>query len=139
MDEGDRDPTAIRSLAISPEDAVDAFVYGRENPGEAVLRVTPPFHGRMRARIHVYRVDDAPLTGAVHVDPADVLAADVVDAYPQLDDEREAADDEEVDRLRERHAEAIDDWRAAARGSLAESVELETPAGPHEVEVKPLG
>ena len=139
MGEADRDPTTIRSLAISPEDTVDAFVYGRENPGEGVLRITPPFHGRMRARIHVYHVDDAPVTGAIHVAPADVIEDDVVDAYPTLEDELEDADPAETERIRERHADAVDEWRATARTALVDSVTLETAAGTHRVDVKPLG
>ncbi len=139
MEEADRDPTTIRSLAISPDDAVDAFVYGRENPGEGVLRVTPPFHGRMRARIHVYHVDDAPATGAVHVAPAEVLEDDVVAAYPSLEDELEDADDAETERIRERHAEAVEAWRDRARTALVDSVTLETDAGTHRVDVKSLG
>lgn len=139
MEEADRDPTTIRSLAISPDDAVDAFVYGRENPGEGVLRVTPPFHGRMRARIHVYHVDDAPATGAAHIAPADVIDEDVVAGYPSLEDELAAADAAETERIRERHADAVEEWRERARAALVDSVTLETATGPHRVDVKPLG
>ena len=39
MGEAD-DPARIRSLAVSSEDVANAFVYSRENPGTAVLRVT---------------------------------------------------------------------------------------------------
>lgn len=138
-DQGSDDPTAIRSLAVSPEDAADAYAYGRENPGEAVLRITPPFHGRMRARLHVYRVDDTHATGAVHVPPADVIADDVVAAYPDLEDELDDATDAEADRIRTRHAEAVDDWRDRAADAIVESVRLETDDGSHEVAVKPLG
>ncbi|SEW11832.1 hypothetical protein [Natrinema salifodinae] len=154
-EDDDSDPTAIRSIALSPEDAVDAYVYGRENPGEAVLRVTPPFHGRMRARIHVYRVDDTELTGAVHLAPADVIADEVVADYPALDLEAELADadvDTDVDtdtdsepgsdeakRLRKRHAEAVGAWRARATEAIVDAVTIETDDGPHRVEIKPLG
>lgn len=136
---GSDDPTTIRSLAVSPADAADAYAYSQENPGEAVLRVTPPFHGRMRARLHVYRVDDTQTTGAVHVAPADVIADDVVAAYPRLEDERDGATDADADRIRERHAAAVADWRDRAADTLVESVRLETDDGPHEVEVKRLG
>ncbi|MFC4543173.1 hypothetical protein ACFO5R_14680 [Halosolutus amylolyticus] len=131
------DPSAIRSLAVSPDDAVDAYAYRQENPGEAVLRVTPPFHGRMRARIHVYHVDDTELTGAVHLSPADLIADDVVAAYPRLEETLEDADD--ADRIRERHAEAVAAWQERAREAIVESVALETDDGPHRVDVKRLG
>ncbi|PGF16867.1 hypothetical protein CP556_12560 [Natrinema sp. CBA1119] len=157
VDEGDPsveddDPSAIRSIALSPDDAVDAYAYSRENPGEAVLRVTPPFHGRMRARIHVYRVDDTELTGAVHLSPADVIAEDVVAEYPALESTRDAADPDEeptdsdegtdsteVDRIRERHAEAVEAWQARAREAIVETVTLETDDCSHRVELKTLG
>ncbi|WP_137288934.1 hypothetical protein [Natronorubrum halophilum] len=135
----DDDPTAVRSLALSPEDAANAYAYTRENPGEAVLRVTPPFHGRMRARLHVYRRDDTELTGAVHVSPAAVIEADVVEGYPTLETELEGADVAETERFRKRHAEAVDAWRTRARNAIVETVALETDEGPHLVEIKQLG
>lgn len=136
------DPSAIRSIALSPDDAVDAFVYGRENPGDAVLRVTPPLHGRMRARIHVYRVDDTELTGAIHLSPAEIIADDIVADYPDRESslaDADAADPDEADRVRERHAEAVEEWRARAREAIVDSVALETDDGSHRVELKPLG
>ncbi|WP_226480031.1 hypothetical protein [Natrinema amylolyticum] len=135
------DASAIRSIALSPEDAVDAYVYSRENPGDAVLRVTPPFHGRMRARIHVYRVDDTELTGAVHLSPEAVIADDVVEAYPDLESAVADADDDpsEADRIREDHTEAVAEWRARARESIVDSVALETDDGPRRVDLKTLG
>ena len=136
---GNDDPTAIRSLAVSPEDAADAYAYGRENPGEAVLRVTPPFHGRMRARLHVYRVDDTHVTGAVHVPPEAVIEDDVVAAYPDLEDELDDVDEAEAERIRKRRAEAVEEWQERAVEATVDSVTIETPDGPHEVAVKRLG
>ncbi|WP_254524625.1 hypothetical protein [Natrinema caseinilyticum] len=139
----DDDPSAIRSVALSPEDVVDAYVYSRENPGDAVLRATPPFHGRMRARIHVYRVDDTELTGAVHISPADVIADDVIATYPELEPELPEADEgqgaDDADAIHERHANAVADWQDRAREAIVDSVALETDDGPVDVEVKTLG
>ncbi|MXV61969.1 hypothetical protein GS429_07840 [Natronorubrum sp. JWXQ-INN-674] len=135
----DADPTDIRSLALSAADAVDAYAYTQENPGEAVLRVTPPFHGRMRARIHVYRRDDTELTGAVHVDPATVIEDEVVADYPSLETALEDADSDATERLRKRHAEAVEEWRSRARESIVDAVALGTDDGPHPVEVKRVG
>ena len=134
----DADPSAIRSIAVSRDDVVDAFVYGRENPGAAVLRVTPPFHGRMRARIHVYRADDTRVTGAVHVQPETLLEDETVANYPTLEDEREDAPPDETERVRKRHAEAVDAWRERAREAIVETVALESADGPTTVSVKPL-
>ncbi|WP_049921484.1 hypothetical protein [Halopiger djelfimassiliensis] len=135
----DDDPSTIRSIAVSPDDVVDAYAYSQENPGEAVLRITPPFHGRMRARIHVYRVDDTELTGAVHVRPADVIEPAVVSEYPDLESELDTADPDEASRLRKRHAEAVRAWQERAREAIVDAVGLETDAGRHEVEIKRLG
>lgn len=137
--EEDDDPTTIRSLALAPEDVADAYAYTQENPGEAVLRVTPPFHGRMRARLHVYRRDDTELTGAVHVSPGDVLEDDVVADYPSLDAALEDADPDETDRIRKRHAEAVETWRDRARESIVDAVAIDTDAGPRLVEIKRVG
>ncbi|OAQ54619.1 hypothetical protein HTG_03420 [Natrinema mahii] len=140
---GGDDPGAIRSIALSPEDAVDAYVYGRENPGDAVLRVTPPFHGRMRARIHVYRRDDAELTGAVHLSPAAVIADDVAADYPDLESALADADadpgSDAAERLRERHADSVAAWRERAREAIVETVALETDEGSRRVEIKTVG
>ncbi|APW97867.1 hypothetical protein CHINAEXTREME_08770 [Halobiforma lacisalsi AJ5] len=135
----DDDPSVIQSIAISPDDAVDAYVYTRENPGEAVLRITPPFHGRMRARIHVYRVDDAHVTGAVHVSAAEVIEDDVLEEYPELEGELEAVDDAEAERIRKRHAEAVEEWQERAADAIVDAVALEVDGERREVEVKPLG
>ncbi|MWV40156.1 hypothetical protein [Natrialba sp. INN-245] len=131
------DPTPIRSLAVSADDVADAYAYSHENPGRAILRVIPPFHGRMRARIHVYRVDDAALTDAIHVPPEELLEDDVVAAYPSLEDA--LATDSETEEVRTRHAEAVDAWRSRARESIVDAVELEIGDEPHRVDVKRLG
>lgn len=133
------DPTEIRSLAVSAEDVVNAFVYARENPGTAVLRATPPFHGRMRGRIHVYRVDDAPETGAIHVDPADLLADRVVEAFPTLDEyEERIEEDLSPDEIRNERADALESWRERALEGLVDEVALHVDSGRRRVEVKRL-
>ncbi len=90
----------------------------------------------MRARIHVYRVDDAALTDAVHVPPEELLEDDVVAAYPSLEDALVTDSETEV---RTRHAEAVDAWRSRARESIVDAVELEIGDEPHRVDVKRLG
>ncbi|ADD04577.1 uncharacterized protein Nmag_0993 [Natrialba magadii ATCC 43099] len=162
----DSDPAAIRSIAVSPADVVDAYAYTQENPGEAVLRITPPFHGRMRARIHVYRHDDAELTGAVHVRPADVLESDVIEAYPAFDEvatggrsadgegsvdgsddadgaanesDSTTATDAVSDDRRKHHAEAVERWQERAREALLDEVQIDTESGQRPVDVKSLG
>ena len=133
------DPTTIRSLAVSPDDVANAYAYTQENPGEAVLRVTPPFHGRMRARLHVYHRDDTELTGALHVPPNAVIANDVVADYPSLEDELEDTDPSATAKIRKRHADAVEEWQERARESIVDETTLETDEGSHRVEIKRVG
>ncbi|WP_312912215.1 hypothetical protein [Natronosalvus caseinilyticus] len=136
----DRDPTTVRSLAVTAEDVVNAFVYTRENPGQAVLRATPPFHGRMRARLHVYRVDDSPATGAVHLEAAALLDDEIVAAYPTLAEVEQRLDGEaSAETVREQRADALEAWAERARESILESATLETANGTHRVSVRTLG
>lgn len=112
----------IRSIAVDAEAVVDAFVYTRENPGTAVLRVTPPFHGRMRARIHVFRDDPGP--DVAYCRPDDLLPAAVVEAYPshpengsvEGSDPGEAGDG--VPDGRPANVRAIEDWRERAERAI---------------------
>lgn len=150
--------SAIRSIAVTGEDVVNAFIYTRENPGRGVVRIVPPFHGRMRARLHVYQLDDSPDTGAIHIEPKRLLEPDVVASYPSLErieasyrDERgieSGADGEtgtdhepglDPERLRKRHADAIDSWRDDARTSIVSTITLEGTDGSHSVAVSVLG
>ncbi|AFZ73364.1 hypothetical protein [Natronobacterium gregoryi] len=130
----DDDPFAIRSIAVSTADAVDAYVYTQENPEEAVLRATPPFHGRMRARLHVYQVDDAHRTDAVHVPPEAVISDGVLATYPDL----ETVDEVDSERVGKRHADAVENWQERAKTALVDSTTLEIDGKTHEVEIKRL-
>ena len=135
------DPTVIRSLAIHASDVV-AALEASEQGSQTVLRVTPPFNGRMRARIHRVGPDgvgDGPdeTTGAIHVSP-DRLVADSAPAYPRaMDTQPEGEYD--VDAHHERHVAAVAEWRAAITDHLVDSVELSTDDGPHRVDVAVLG
>ena len=137
------DPTAIRSIAVTRDDVVTALEAALRSPQETVLRVTPPFSGRMRARLH--EVGSGEFVGEgepVHVDPESLV--EDAPPYPEpgeTEDELRSAEDVEytAERHRERHVEAVEEWRAAVRTSIVDSVELETPSGTHEVDVKTLG
>ncbi|SEH16136.1 hypothetical protein SAMN04487967_2455 [Natronorubrum sediminis] len=133
------DLSAIRSIALAPADVVDAFAYTQENPGAAVLRVTPPFHGRMRARIHVFRTEDTEVTGAIHLSPESVLEERVVADYPDLESTLEGADADETDAVRKEHAAAVEAWQERARESIRETVTLETDEGTQTVDLKLVG
>jgi len=137
------DPTAIRSIAVTRADVVTALESNLRNPGRTVLRVTPPFDGRMRARLHETGTGEFVGDGEpIHLDPADLVEA--VPAYPDpatTEDELRAADDEEytTDRHRERHVEAVEEWRATVRSSLVDTVVVGAEEAGEEIAVKTLG
>ncbi|SEM97565.1 hypothetical protein SAMN05216388_100159 [Halorientalis persicus] len=141
---GSPDPTAINSIAVDAEDVVTALEAGRRSGQDPVLRVTPPFSGRMRARLHrdgATEYDDEP--APIHVAP-DALVTESAPVYPTPaqteDDLREDPTVEYTrERHRERHAEAVDAWREAVTDHFVDTVTLDTPTGPHEVGVTVLG
>jgi hypothetical protein len=141
---GSPDPTAIRSIAVGAEDVVTALEAVRRSGQDPVLRVTPPFSGRMRARIHrdgATEYDDEP--SPIHIDPG-TLVADSAPSYPRPAETEDALrSDPSVEytreRHRDRHAEAVTTWREAITDHFVDAVTLDTPAGPHEVGVTVLG
>ncbi len=160
MTSGSADWRAIRSIAVTAGDVIAAHEANREGGPRTVLRVTPPFSGLMRARLHRLVDGEEPGGGAaapanegaadagsdvptpVHVDPADLLA-ESVPAFPHPDETEDAlrADpDAEYtpERHHERHRQAVEDWRERARTNLADAVTVQTPDGPHEVAVTVL-
>jgi hypothetical protein len=136
------DYRAIRSIAVHAEDVVTALEATRRGES-AVFRVTPPFSGRMRARIHVEHADEYDTTPEpIHIGPSRL----VMDApnYPTPDatEERIRADsgvEYTVERHHERHAEAVAAWREAVTDAIADSVTLDGEFGPHRVAVSALG
>jgi hypothetical protein len=133
------DPTDIRSCAISVDDIVTAYEAARDGK-PVVLRLTPPFSGRMRARIHFTRGTDDQET--IHIDPC-MLIDDDAPAYPrpeETEDRLRAAEREySVEAHHALHVEAVQEWRDAVRSHVVSEITIETPDGPHTVEVKPLG
>lgn len=137
------DPTAVRVLAVTVDDVVTALEANERRDAGAVLRVTPPFSGRMRARIHVEggegEYDD---TEPIHVPPERFV--EDVPPFPTPD---ETADELRSDPAatytpeehRRRHERRVERWRETVRQSLEERITVETPAGTIEVEVAALG
>jgi len=137
------DPTRIRTLAVTADDAVSALEAREQRDRPVVLRATPPFSGRMRARLHVVadenHVDPAPL----HVAP-DALLDESAPEYPRpadTEDELRADPDVEytVERHHDRHREAVSTWRERVRDHFDDTVAVETPSGPHKVDLTVLG
>ncbi|MFC7133328.1 MULTISPECIES: hypothetical protein [Salinibaculum] len=137
------DPTAIRSIAVSVEDVVAAVETNRTSDREALLRVTPPFSGRMRARLHLKLHEDPSADEAVTIDPDRLLTDDAPD-YPRPAETEDALRRDPdaaytVERHRTRHEAAVADWRAALPESIRDRVTLPTAGGPHAVDVYVLG
>lgn len=144
MSEGD-DPTVIRALAVTAEDVVASLEANARRDAGAVLRVTPPFSGRMRARLHLAGAegsyDDAPRP--LHVPPGQLLDEDAP-TFPSVDeteDELRSNPDIEYtpDQHHERHEQQVASWRDAVREHVREEATVETPAGPVQVTVSLLG
>ncbi|MCJ0619508.1 hypothetical protein JZX76_08295 [Haloarcula hispanica] len=132
------DPTDIKSIAISATDLV-AAIEATADESETVLRVTPPFSGRMRARLHVIQADDDDDT--VHIEPDSLLTTDAP-SYPTPDDtadELRAADDEtySVERHRTYHEQRLAEWRESLPDHVVDSTTLSDTA--HDVTVSLLG
>ena len=137
------DPTVVSTIVVSAEDVVSAVEATTRSDRETVLRVTPPFSGRMRARIHVPVGEGYEDPAPIHVDPKVLVDADAppVPTPATTEDELRADPDETYsrDRHHDYHAERVAAWRAELPDHIVDTVELETPDGPHEVSVAVLG
>jgi len=142
MESDDEGPGVVRSLAVTAEDLVAAVEARHQRGAPVVLRATPPFSGRMRARLHVPS-DDGPEEGMVHVDPRALLDAEAP-PYPRPGDTEDALRSRptvtyNVERHHERHERAVAGWRRAVRDHFVDETVIETPAGERTVDVAVLG
>jgi len=131
-------PTDIRSIAVSGEDIVAAVETNRTSDRTAVLRVTPPYSGRMRARLHVRQRGDANDARQVLL-PPDRLLDDECPPLPHPDDTADAlmsADsDFTVDRQHDCHVAAVESWRDTVLTHVRDEVQHPTREGPLAVSV----
>ncbi|WP_144921341.1 hypothetical protein [Halorubrum salsamenti] len=138
MTDGDPPPSGapdrIRSIAVHRGDVATALEAALRSDREVVLRVTPPFSGRMRARLHSLgagtvgepdageeRSSDDP--APIHVDPRDLVSD--VPPYPEVDETMTDHPDADVETRRKRHTEAVESWRETVRESVVDRVELD--------------
>jgi len=133
------DPGVIRSIAVTVDDVVTALEANASADRGAVLRVTPPFSGRMRARIHVddgggYEGDAEP----IHLDPTTLV--EEVPAYPTADEtSADNADSDDIETRRQRHTERLAEWRSTVRERLRERISVDHPDGTLDVQLHALG
>lgn len=139
------DPTIIRVIAVTVEDVITATEMNVTTSRHAVLRITPPFSGRMRARLHVEQEGEYgnETTRPIHVDPASILADDAP-SYPRpAETEDELRNDPTVtytvDRHHEHHTAAVEEWRQSLSDAIRDRTRIDTPDGPHEIGISTLG
>lgn len=117
---GSLDPHEINSIAVTVSDVVAALEANRSADRGAVLRITPPFAGRMRARLHVaggegtYDGDAEP----IHLDPEQLV--DDVPEYPTADGTADPTESSESHRRR--HTARVEAWRESVRERLREEI-----------------
>lgn len=133
------DPSGIKSVAISAEDLLAAIEANATGDAQAVLRVTPPYSGRMRARLHVVQGDDDDDT--LHIPPRALLEPSAP-AYPTPEETADELREREdatytVDRHREYHERRVDEWRDRLLDHVAGTVTL--PALDGDVTISLLG
>jgi hypothetical protein len=140
---GGPDPASIRSIAVTAEDVISAVEAAERGRERVVLRITPPFYGRMRARIHLeggegeYDGDVAP----IHLGP-EAFVDDDAPAYPDVDETEDRLRERgeyDVETHREAHEAAVEEWRTALRQHVVDAVTLQTADGSHRIDVKLLG
>jgi hypothetical protein len=139
------DPTVIRVLAVHADDVVSALEANATRDVRAVLRVTPPFAGRMRARLHLAGAEGGYDTHPepIHV-PPERLVEDDAPGYPTPDRTEDELRSEPGEAYtpgdhREYHTRRVEGWREDVRASVRERAAIPTPTGPHEVRVATLG
>ena len=148
-DAGSDDPTAVRSIAVTVDDVVTALEARQRADEPAVLRVTPPFAGRMRARLHVVGGEGTYDDGAepLHIDPSQFVD-DAVPSVPLVDETEDELRDRgtyTVDDHREFHEQAVDSWRRTVVDGLVDELTVDVGAGngderaSHRLEVRYLG
>lgn len=134
------DPSAIKSLAITSDDIVTAVAATERNRENVVLRVTPPYSGRMRARLHVVQPTET-ADETIHIPPEKLLSPDapeVPSTDETADELRESADDSySVERHRRYHDQRLEEWRETLPEYIVDRIYL--PQVGHEVAISLLG
>lgn len=130
MTESD-DPAVIEHVVVTATELVTALESSHRTGGpDTVLRVTTPFSGRTRARLHVERGPDVSGPPPICLQ-AQSLVEDTCPALPEPDDVEDAlradpAATYSIDRHQERYRDALDEWRASVPDHVVETVRLPT-------------
>lgn len=138
------DPTDITAIAVRREDVLAALEANERGADRrSVIRITAPYSGRMRARLHREGAEEYELgSDAIHVDPSSLL--ETAPDFPGPDDtEDELRSDPDrsysPESHREYHEQRVREWRRAVQEAFGDRVDLDTSAGTHEVDIVVLG
>jgi len=136
------DPSVVRSIAVAVEDVVTALEMNHTSEKQAVLRLTPPFSGRMRARLHVDATSYTGETRPLHLPPERLV--DDPPPYPRpadTEDELRNDPDEEytVERHHEWHKNTVAEWRDAVSETITDTVTVTVDETPQTISVTTLG
>jgi hypothetical protein len=119
------DPRRIRSLAVHRDDVLTALEARERGRKPTVLRVLPPFSGRMRARLHVATGEPDP--DEIHVHPATFVADPP--GFPHVDETEDRLRERgeyDLDRHREAYERAVARWRETVEERLRDRITLPT-------------
>lgn len=136
------DPTVIRTIAVTAGDLVAALESRHRSPeSDPVLRITPPFSGRMRARLHVPQESAVGEPTPIALE-GESLVDDSCPAPPEPDEIEDALRADQtvtytIDRHRERYETALQEWRETVPDHAVDSAEL--PGSGQTVTVSILG
>ena len=158
------DPTRITALAVTTDDLLTAVEATTRDRRITVLRVTPPFAGRMRARLHVADMDTNQTTAsnkntdedsyvirpndehAVNAEPITIDPERFIEDVPPLptvdsieDKLRKSPTPYSQSRHREWYQTALEAWRESVRDRRVDTVTLDLKNQMHPVDVSYLG
>lgn len=158
------DPTRITALAVTTDDLITAVESSIRDRRGTVLRVTPPFTGRMRARLHVANVDIDHTTSnhehhdetnyvlrpndehTVDTEPVTIDPERFIDDVPSLptvdsieDELRHSTTQYSQSRHREWYQSAVEIWRESVCDRRVDTVILDLEDKKHPVDVSYLG
>lgn len=138
-----RSPQTIDAVAIHRRDVVQAFELRERRQEPAVLRVTPPFSGRMRGRLHIS--DDDPYqpgtaNAPIHIVPTALLTDPPSFPMPdQTTPVAQIASDYDPDQHHTVHSAAVEEWRTTIAHQITDSITVSLPAGTLSARVVVLG
>lgn len=143
------DPRRIRIVVVRADDVVTALEARERSGRRTLLRVTPPFAARERARLHEPVAetidsstrDDSDDPRPINL-PPETLVRDPP-AFPRPDETADRLREEgqyDVGTHRDRHADAVERWRATVADRIRGTVTFDlAEGGVHGVEVRTLG